>query len=152
MEDALVRLDRLTQEEVRMAAAQGLKVTHVVHEEVKSVDGHIQQVNNRVQDISGDVQQVDTHVQGVDDKVQGVDNKVQRVDDKIQGVDDKIRGVDDKIQDVDNKVQQVTDRIGDQKRSSSNNFVSLALNPKLLSQGISYERTSETGSLLRIRL
>ena len=58
MEDALVRLDRLTQEEVRMAAAQGLKATHVVHDEVKGVDGHIQQV--------------DSHVQGVDNKVQQV--------------------------------------------------------------------------------
>ena len=92
IEDALARLDQLTQEEVRMAAAQGLRTTHAVHGEVKSVDDHIQQVDDRVRGIGSDVQQVDI--------------LVQRVDGRVQGVDDK--------------VQQVADDIGDQKRSSSN--------------------------------
>jgi len=69
MEDALGRLDRLTQDEVRMAAAEGLKTAHVV----------------------------DNRVQAIDDKVQGVDDKVQGVDDKVQGVDDKMRDVEDKV-------------------------------------------------------
>ena len=94
MEDGLARLDRLTQEEVRMAAAQGLKATHVVHDGVKSIDNHIQQVDDRVQGVGSDLKQVDIHVQQVDEKVQGVDDKV----------------------------QQVADDIGDQKRSSSNNL------------------------------
>jgi len=72
IEDGLARLDQLTQEEVRMAAAQGLKATHAVHDEVKSVDDHLQQVDDRVQGVGGDVQQVDIHVQRVDDKVQQV--------------------------------------------------------------------------------
>ena len=50
MEDALVRLDRLTQEEVRMAAAQGLKATHTVHDEVKGVDNKVQQVTDHMDD------------------------------------------------------------------------------------------------------
>ena len=54
-EDALARLDRLTQEEVRMAAAQGLKATHAVHDEVKSIDDHIQQVDDRVQQVADDI-------------------------------------------------------------------------------------------------
>ena len=37
MEDALRKLDKLTQEEARMAAAQNLKATHVVGERVKVV-------------------------------------------------------------------------------------------------------------------
>ncbi|KAH9988242.1 hypothetical protein BJV74DRAFT_885364 [Russula compacta] len=41
MEDALCRLDRLTQEEVRMAAAQGLKATHEVDCKVQGVDDKI---------------------------------------------------------------------------------------------------------------
>jgi hypothetical protein len=44
IEDALARLDQLTQEEVRMAAAQGLKATHAVHDEVKGVEDKVQQV------------------------------------------------------------------------------------------------------------
>ena len=62
IEDALGRLDRLTQDEVGMAATQGLKATHEVDDKVKTVEG----------------------------KVQGVDNKVQGVDDRVRDVDDKI--------------------------------------------------------------
>jgi hypothetical protein len=62
IEDALVRLDGLTQDEVRMAAAQGLKATHEVDDKVKTVEGK---------------------VQGVDDKVQGVDDRVRDVIDLI---------------------------------------------------------------------
>ena len=79
IDNGLARLDRLTQEEVRMAAAQGLKATHAVHDEVRSVDGHIQQVDDRVRNVGSDVQQVDVHVQNVDHKVQAVDNKMQQV-------------------------------------------------------------------------
>jgi len=83
IEDALGRLDRLTQDEVRMAAAQGLKATH----------------------------EVDNKVQAVDDKVQAVDDKVQAVEDTVQGVDDKVQGVNDKMRDVDNKVDLIIDGV-----------------------------------------
>jgi hypothetical protein len=60
MEDGLKRLDKLTQEEVRMATAQNLKVTHTVDKGVKEV--------------------VDTVV-AIDDRVASVDNTVKVVDD-----------------------------------------------------------------------
>jgi len=69
MEDALRRLDQLTQEEVRMATTQGLKAIHKVYHKVQVVDGK--------------VQSIDDHVQQVDDKVEGVDNMVQQVADEI---------------------------------------------------------------------
>ena len=116
MEDGLARLERLTQEEVRMAAAQGLKATHAVHDEVKSVDGHIRQVDDRVQGVGSDVQHVDIHVRRVGDKVQGVGSDVRQVDIHVQQVGDEVQGVNDKI-------QQVADDMGDQKRSLSNNLV-----------------------------
>ena len=72
IEDGLARLDWLTEEEARMAAAQCLKATHVVHDGVISVDNHIQQVDNRMQGVGSDVRQVDIHVQQVDSKVQQV--------------------------------------------------------------------------------
>jgi archaellum component FlaC len=64
IEDALQRLDKLTQEEVRMATAEGLKVTHGI--------------DNKVEDVS--------------DKVKGVDNKVQDVHLKVNDVGDQIAG------------------------------------------------------------
>jgi hypothetical protein len=65
MEDSMNRLDQLTQEEVRMAAAQGLRATH----------------------------RVDDKVQGVGDKVQDVDDKVQGVDDRVRDVHDRLHVV-----------------------------------------------------------
>ena len=38
MEDGLKRLDKLTQEEARMASAQNLKISHTVDDRVKMVD------------------------------------------------------------------------------------------------------------------
>jgi hypothetical protein len=41
IEDALKRLDKLTQEEARMATVQVLKVTHTVDDRVKVVDDKV---------------------------------------------------------------------------------------------------------------
>ena len=62
VEDALKRLDRLTNDEVRMATAQVLKVTH-------SVDDRVREVGNEVLD-------VDNKVAGVNDNVKAIDSKV----------------------------------------------------------------------------
>jgi hypothetical protein len=44
IEDALKRLDKLTQEEARMAIAENLRVTHAVNERVASVDNKVAEV------------------------------------------------------------------------------------------------------------
>jgi hypothetical protein len=80
IEDALSRLDRLTQDEVGMAAAQGLSATHKVDDKVKGVEG----------------------------KLQGVDDKVQGVGDRVRDVDNKIDLVIDGVQLVLNQPSQVT--------------------------------------------
>ena len=118
VEDALQRLDKLTQEEARMATAEALTITRGIDDNVKDVgerlegvDGRVQSVDVKVEGIDDKVLIVDSKVQGVDDKVQGVDDKVQGVDDKVQGVDDKVQGVDDKVQSVDDKVQSVDSKV-----------------------------------------
>ena len=50
IEDALGRLDQLTQDEVRMAAAQGLKATHGVDNKVQAIDDKVQQVADDMDD------------------------------------------------------------------------------------------------------
>ena len=92
MEDALKRLDKLTQEEARMAVAQNLKATHTVDMRVVAVD-------NRVA--------------GVGDRVAGVDDRVARVDDKVSGVDDKVEGIDARVAGVDNRVKAVDDKVAE---------------------------------------
>ena len=69
MEDGLKRLDKLTQEEARMATSQVLKVTHTVDERVRGVADRVVDVDDRVA--------------GVDDRVAGVDERVRTVQDNV---------------------------------------------------------------------
>ena len=84
IEDALKRLDRLTQEEARMAAAQLLKVTNTI--------------DNRVGGIADNMVVVDNRVAGVDERAAGIDDRVKEVDDRVKAVDDKVAAVDDGAQ------------------------------------------------------
>ncbi|KAH9028626.1 hypothetical protein EDB85DRAFT_2291206, partial [Lactarius pseudohatsudake] len=56
LEDAVKKLDRLTQEEARMALAEVLRITHDVRDEVKVVDGKVAEVGDKVQCIDEKVQ------------------------------------------------------------------------------------------------
>ena len=86
VEDALKRLDKLTQEEARMAVAQNLKATHIVDERVRGVSNTVVAIEDRVA--------------RVDDRVAGVDDRVARVDDRVVIVDDSVKVVDDKVTEV----------------------------------------------------
>ncbi len=76
IEDALKRLDKLTNEEVRMVTAQVLEGT--------------QNVNDRVG-------VVENRVVSIDDRVAGVDDRVAHIDETLAGVDDNVKAVDDKV-------------------------------------------------------
>ena len=58
IEDALKRLDKLTQEEVRMATAQILKLTHGVDDKVISINDQVKGVGGNVRDIGDTVRVV----------------------------------------------------------------------------------------------
>jgi hypothetical protein len=58
IEDALRRLDQLTQEEVRMATARLLTLTHGVDSKVARIDDEVKGVNERVKDVSDTVKVV----------------------------------------------------------------------------------------------
>ena len=86
IEDALKRLDKLTQEEARMAAAENLKATHAV--------------DKRVEGVADAVEAIDNRVAGVDDRVAGVDDRVASVNDRIVTVDDRVMVVNNKVTEV----------------------------------------------------
>ena len=69
IEDALQRLDKLTQEEARMAAAEALTIS-------RGIDDRVKDVGERLEGVDGRVQRVDVKVEGIDDQVQDVDHKV----------------------------------------------------------------------------
>jgi hypothetical protein len=58
MEDALNKLDKLTQEEARMAIAENLKATHVVDERVRGVTERVLVVDDRVANVNDKVSEV----------------------------------------------------------------------------------------------
>jgi hypothetical protein len=69
IEDSLKRLDKLTQEEARMASAELMKITKDVHGDVRGVSNQVQVVDHRVQSIGSNIS---SRVQGVDDKLDQV--------------------------------------------------------------------------------
>ncbi|KAH8990842.1 hypothetical protein EDB92DRAFT_729072 [Lactarius akahatsu] len=79
LEDALRRLDNLTQEEARMALLEMLRIMHSVRDEVKVVNGNVGSMGNKVEDMG--------------DKVEGIGDKVVCVDEKVQVVINGARGV-----------------------------------------------------------
>jgi uncharacterized protein YoxC len=87
IEDSLERLDKLTQEEARMASAELLKMTH-------GVDGKVMGVDDRIKGVEGKMQDVHDDVQGVGNMVQDVDNRVQdigkHISIRVQGFDDRL--------------------------------------------------------------
>ncbi|KAH9057379.1 hypothetical protein EDB87DRAFT_1578759 [Lactarius vividus] len=124
VEGALQRLDKLTQAEALMAAAETLAIARGIDAKVEDVDKQVHGVYERVQSIDVKVEGIDDKVQSVDSKVQGVDSKVQSVDSKVQGVDSNVQGVDHKVGSVIQGVketglaiQQVVDQISDLNRS-----------------------------------
>ena len=102
IEDSLEKLDRLTLEEVRIAAAELLKVTH-------NVEGKVQDVRSDVQDVRGDMQHVGDKIQGVDDRMQRIGSDVK---DEVRGIDDRVQRIGNDIKDevrcIDDKLDQVT--------------------------------------------
>ena len=100
MEDSLKRLDKLTQEEARMAAAQNLKATHTIDERVKGVVDTVDAIDDRVASVNDRVAGVSDQVADVNDQVAGVDDRVASVNDKVVIVDDRVKVVDNRIMEV----------------------------------------------------
>ena len=111
MNDAFQRLDKLTQEEVRMAVAQNLKATHIVDDRVANMavalDNRVSSVGDRVVGVDDRVAKVDDRVTRIDDKVASVDDKVASVDDKVASIDAMVASVDDRVVVIDDKVAEV---------------------------------------------
>ena len=90
VENALRRLDKLTQEEVRMAAVEALAITRNIDDKVNGVNKKLEGVDERVQDVDG-------RVKGVEHMVLGVDYVAKDVSHRVKGVDHMVTGVDHKV-------------------------------------------------------
>ena len=120
LEDALKKLDRLTQEEARMSNAEVLRLAQSIHDGVENVDGKVEEVGDKVGDVGDKVQCVDDKVQVVIDGALALfcqlktflryiisDGKQARV--AAKEISDKVSDVGVKVERVDDKVQVVID-------------------------------------------
>jgi hypothetical protein len=107
IEDSLERLDKLTQEEARMASAEQLRMTHNVDGKVMGVDDRVRGVSGQVEGVRGDVQDVRVNVQDVRIDVQDVRVDVQDVRVNVQDVRVDVQDVRIDVQDVLIDVQDV---------------------------------------------
>ncbi|KAH9062620.1 hypothetical protein EDB83DRAFT_845364 [Lactarius deliciosus] len=102
VEDALQRLDQLTQEEARMATAETLRITRSIDDKVTDVDEKVVGINEGVR--------------GVDMKVEGIDGMMRSVDSQVQGVDHKVDLVIEDVKMNGTVIQQVANQVGDMNR------------------------------------
>ena len=113
LEDALKKLDRLTQEEARMASAEVLRLAHSIRDGVEIVDGKVEEVGNKVQVVIDGARTLSSQLKTFltymlsDGKQARVAAK--EISDKVSDVGAKIEDVGDKVQCVDDKVQVVID-------------------------------------------
>ena len=105
VEDAFQRLDKLTPEEVLMAAAETMAVTRDIDDTVRGVD-------EKANRIEINTENIEDKVEGVDSKVQNVDERVKDVNERVRDVDGRVRDVDKSVKDVDNRVKVVDGRVG----------------------------------------
>ncbi|KAI9439161.1 hypothetical protein H4582DRAFT_1877688, partial [Lactarius indigo] len=77
--DGLTRLDKMTNDEARMANAELLRIAH-------DIDAKVEGVDKKVQDIGTQVKDVDENMQGVKRDVRHVDENVESVKEKVQTV------------------------------------------------------------------
>ncbi|KAH9173158.1 hypothetical protein EDB89DRAFT_2242373 [Lactarius sanguifluus] len=86
LEDGLKKLDKMTNDEARMAGAELLRIAHDIDEKVEGVD-------NKLQGVGIQVKKIDENVQGVNKDVRGVSLQVQDVDENVRIVKEKMQMV-----------------------------------------------------------
>jgi hypothetical protein len=111
LEDALKRLDRLTQEEARMALAEILRITDSVRDEVKVVDGKVERMEDKLEDMGGKIVDIGGKVEDMGDKVEGMSDTVEDISGKMEDIDDIVHCVDEKVQIVIDGTRSLSSRL-----------------------------------------
>jgi uncharacterized protein YoxC len=110
LEDALKKLDRLTQEEARMALAEVLRITDGIRDGVNAVDGKVERVEDKVEDMGGKMVDMGGEVADMSGKVEDIGDAVRCVDDKVQVVIDGTRSMSSQLPKPSNICHQIASR------------------------------------------
>ena len=97
VQDALQRLNDLTEEEAGIARAELRRTTHNLGEGVQGVGRGVEGIADRVQHIHDNVGSVDEGVQDVLDRVQDVEVGLRGVSHGVQNISHNVLSVRDKV-------------------------------------------------------
>ena len=112
IENALQRLDKLTQEEVRRAVVESLAIARGIDDTVKVVDEKVDSVDERIQAVNWTVEGVDHTVKDVDRTVKVVNHRVKSVDHKVKTVGHRVRGIGHMMKGIGHTMEGVDDKVG----------------------------------------
>ena len=113
LEDALKKLDRLTQEEARMANAEVLRLAHSIRDGVEILDGKVEEVGGKVEVVIDGARTLSSQLKtflicllsdGKQARVAAreISGKVADVGDKVQVVIDGARGLSGRLSNLSN--------------------------------------------------
>ena len=111
LQSALKKLDRLTQEEARMALAEVLRITHSVRDKVKEADGKLEGVRDNIEDVGERVADLGEEVADLGDKMGDVGEKVEDLGDKVEDIGSGVEGIGKKVEDIGDKVEDIGDKV-----------------------------------------
>ena len=114
LEDALKKLDRLTQEEARIANVEVLRLAHSIRDGVEIVDSKVEEVSDKVQVVIDGARTLSHQLKTfltymISDGKQAAKEISDKVADAVVKIEDVGQDVGDKLQCVDEKVQVVID-------------------------------------------
>jgi predicted nucleic acid-binding Zn-ribbon protein len=117
IEDSLEKLDKLTQEEARMAQAELLKVLDSVDQNVTVLDKIVKGADGSMKRIEGEVRNAHSDVQDVEIKVEGFEESVRAFQDDVKDVGSRVQIVGSDIKDISSEIRDIDDKVGKVKRS-----------------------------------
>src|SRR6266849_3324152 len=107
IENALRRLDKLTQEEARMAIAQVLRATRRFDERAAGVDERMASIDERVAGVDERVTSVNEGVTSVGEGMASIDHRVANIGETLAGIDETLAVVDETMRGIDNRVGEI---------------------------------------------
>jgi hypothetical protein len=100
VEDALGRLDMLTQEENLMTVARTFKATHEVHEVTQHVDTKVTVIEEVLQQVDGNVRATQDNVMEIQELTLHVDDNVMEIQEVTHHLDDNVMEIQELAYDI----------------------------------------------------
>ncbi|KAI0278214.1 hypothetical protein BGY98DRAFT_1096891 [Russula aff. rugulosa BPL654] len=129
VEDALERLNMLTQEENLMTVARTFEATHDVNVNVKATQELTQHVDTKVTVIEEGLQQVDGNVMVTQELTHHIDDNVMDQDHKSTTIHTDVEVINERTRTIDDNVKVTKDVMDDLRRNQSRSELRRWLSP-----------------------